>query len=95
VAEMIYSGERPHPALFGPWQADWSFAQRVASTWLPNEAKRAAFLQLVIARLHAVMSQDGCWAAIAALADELEAHEQVDAETVEEVVGFWLRHAGS
>ena len=31
------------------------------------------------------------WAAIAALADELLAHEVLEEESVEDILGFWFR----
>jgi hypothetical protein len=35
--------------------------------------------------------QDSVWAAVAALADELEAHETLEQEGIEEVLDVWMR----
>ncbi|MEM9643612.1 MAG: cell division protein FtsH [Planctomycetota bacterium] len=94
VAEMIYTGEKWHPAFFGPWQSDWCQATTIATGLVADPARRVRLLETMAARLHQVMSADGCWAAIAAVADELETHEFVESDTIEEVVGFWLRHSG-
>lgn len=92
VAEMVYTGDRPHPALFEPWQADWAQANQIAAGLVMDLMARTRLLERIIVQLHQVVSTDGCWAAIAAIADELAAHELVEEDQIAEIAGFWLRH---
>lgn len=48
-------------------------------------------LENLILELRQKIRMDPVWAAIAALADELVAHESLDEERVEEVLSFWFR----
>ncbi len=91
-AEMLYSGEAVHPAFHGPWQWDWRQASRIAAELYTDAAARTRVLERAILVLHRTMKTDGCWAAVAAIADELLAHEFIESDTIEEIVGFWLRH---
>lgn len=91
VAEMVYTGDRPHPALFGPWQGDWLQANQIADGLVADLPARTHLLEKMIVRLHQVISSDGCWAAIAAVADELAAHDLVEEDRIQDIVGFWLR----
>ena len=45
----------------------------------------------LVRRLHRVVESEPCWSAIAALADELAAHEYLEADQIEDVIGFWFR----
>ncbi|TWT82595.1 hypothetical protein CA13_40580 [Planctomycetes bacterium CA13] len=91
VAEMIYQGERPHPAHFGPWQSDWAQAAERAATSFRDLEKRTRFLEATIMVLHEKMSDERFWAAIAAVSDELLAHESLEHEDIAHAVSFWLR----
>jgi hypothetical protein len=88
VAEMIYRGEPLHPAHYGPWQGDWQQA------WMHCPAKddqtRTKILEQIILELRDRLSDDQCWAAIAAVADELLAHEHLDEEQLSGTLEFWL-----
>ena len=91
VAEMIYSGDPYHPGLIAEWAADWEEAWQAAALLHRDERQRLAFLEQTSIRLHRQLQQNEIWAALAALADNLLAHETLEAEQVEEIVREWLR----
>ena len=91
VAEMIYSGDPYHPGLIAEWAADWDEAWQAAALLHRDERQRLAFLEQTSIRLHHQLQQEEMWAALAALADSLLAHETLEAEQVEEIVREWLR----
>lgn len=91
VAEMIYRDEPLHPAMYGPWRDDWQRAWEAASTIANDPQKRTRLLEQLTVELRERLRGDTCWAAVAALADELMAHEFLEAEHVEEVLLYWVR----
>jgi hypothetical protein len=91
VAEMIYCGEPLDLATHGPWQHDWQWAwARSAQLFQPPE-QRIAFLRAVLMSLKQSLSDDWCWAAVAAVSDELLAHEYLDGEQLIDTLSFWIR----
>lgn len=91
VAEMIYRGEKLHPATFGPWQDDWRLAMQIASSLFRSALERTRMLELATAQMHKHMNSTLCWAAIAAVADELLAHEFLEEKQLAETLSFWIR----
>lgn len=92
VAEMIYRGEDMHPALFPPWQHDWQWAWTRSARLFREPNKRKGFLEATIASLKQHLNHDLCWAAIAAVSDELLAHEYLDEDQLEDTLAFWIRN---
>ena len=90
VAEMIYRGEPFHPGIVPEWAADWADAWEAASALERNEARRVAYLERATLQLHRTLEQDDHWAALAAIVDELLAHELLEGEQVTEIVAQWL-----
>jgi hypothetical protein len=90
VAEMIYSGDPYHPGLVAEWAADWRDAWEAAVPLHPGERQRLAYLEQVSIQLYHHFRDESLWAAIAALADNLLAHETLEHEQVAEIVGPWL-----
>jgi hypothetical protein len=90
VAEMIYTGEPYHPGFVAEWAADWREAWDAAAGLEAHERKRLKYLEDVSIRLYRRFQEEDHWAAIAALADNLLAHETLEWEQVEEIVGEWL-----
>jgi len=86
VAEMIYSGEPYHPGLVAEWAADWQEAWESASLLHPDERKRLRYLEDASIELYRRLEADDVWPALAALADNLLAHETLDGEQVEEIL---------
>ena len=90
VAEMIYRDDFVHPALDGPSQGDWSQAWELTRVVAPDPQYRTRLLEQLVALLRQAMGRDAWWAAIAAVADELLAHELLDAEHTAQTLGFWI-----
>lgn len=90
VAEMIYSGEPYHPGFVAEWAADWRDAWEAAAPLHADERNRLRYLEDVSIQLYHRLKEDELWAALASLADNLLAHETLEAEQVEEIVGEWL-----
>jgi len=91
VAEMIYSGDPYHPGLVAEWAADWGEAWNSAVLLHSDERRRLAYLERISIQLYHRLKKDDLWAALASLADHLLAHESLEGEQVEEIVGEWLR----
>jgi len=91
VAEMIHSGEPYHPGFVAEWAADWKLAWEAAALLLPHERKRLAYLEQITARLYQLLNQERHWAALAAIVDNLLAHETLEGDEVEGIVRQWLR----
>ena len=90
VAEMIHSGEPYHPGFVAEWAADWSEAWETAATVRANEKLRLVYLEQATVRLYKTMKRDDYWAALAAIVDNLLAHETLEGDQVEEVMAQWL-----
>ena len=94
VCEMLYSGERIHPAMIQEWHLDWQMATHKARTFLPDDEELTlVYLETMCQRIIDFFDQAGHWAAVAALADELLARETLYEHEIREVVGFWLNRA--
>ena len=91
VAEMVYRGEVIDPACYGPWQSDWQHVWNACERIAGGVGVRSLFLRHVVDALSVQIRTDRCWAAIAAIADELVAHETLESEQVDEILRFWLR----
>ena len=90
VAEMIHSGEPYHPGFVAEWAADWKEAWEAAAPLVPAERKRLAYLEQTTTQLYRLLHRDDHWAALAAIVDNLLAHETLEGEDVEDIVRQWL-----
>jgi ATP-dependent Zn protease len=90
VAEMIYTGDPYHPGMVAEWAGDWREAWELATVLQPDERKRLQWLEEASVRLYHRLKQDDYWAALAALADNLLAHETLEGEQVAEIISDWL-----
>jgi hypothetical protein len=90
VAEMIYSGEPYHPGYVAEWAADWQEAWTEAARLHADERRRLTFLEQTSVDLYHRLKADDLWSPLAALADNLLAHETLEWEQVEEIVRDWL-----
>jgi hypothetical protein len=68
--------------LVGWWAADWKVAWEAAATILPSDRKRLAFLEQTAVQLYSLLNQEDNWAALAAIVDDLLAHETIDREQI-------------
>jgi hypothetical protein len=89
VAEMIYTGEPLHPGFVPEWANDWQAAFEAAAVFRRDERKRVAWLEQQVRWLHAQIDQH-YWPAVAAVADELSAHDTLDTEQFSAAVEPWL-----
>lgn len=90
VAEMIYSGDPYHPGLIAEWAADWDEAWQAVEPFHRNERQRLELLERICIQLHRRFQQEEIWAALAALADNLLAHETLEGEEIESIVRDWM-----
>ncbi len=91
VAEMLFSGDPFHPGLVAEWAADWKEAWAFAESLIDDPRRRLEYLEQTTAELHRMMDSEPNWSAIADLADHLLAHETLEGEEVQEIIGEWLR----
>lgn len=91
VAEMHYSGDPYHPGFVAEWAADWRLAWQAAAHVVAAERDRLAYLESVTRELHRMFDNSDHWARIAAIADNLLAHETLEADDLEELLGPWMR----
>lgn len=91
VSEMLYTGEEPGEMIHAESAADWYAASKHAATFIASQPKRTAYLVATLAELTDFFREETIWAAVGALADELQAHDVLESEAVHATVGFWLR----
>ncbi len=90
VAEMIHTGDPYHPGIVGEWSADWKLAWGASARRFPGERQRLDHLEKTTFELYRSLNRDDAWAALAAVADALLAHDTLDGDDVEEIVQQWL-----
>lgn len=90
VAEMIYSGEPYHPGFVPEWSSDWKLAWDASATLHAHEPTRLAFLEQATNEMYRLLNRNENWAALAAIVDELLAHETLEGEDVHEIVESWI-----
>jgi len=90
VAEMLHTGDPFHPGLVPEWADDWNVAWKSAESLFPDERKRLAYLEDTSIQLYRFLGRDDNWAALAAVVDNLLAHETMDGEDVEDILREWL-----
>jgi ATP-dependent Zn protease len=91
VAEMIYRVQPLHPGFVAEWAHDWHLAWEAAEPILPNQRQRLAFLEEAARQLHQLLSHEEHWTAISMLADNLLAHETLEADEIREVLKSWTK----
>ena len=89
VAEMIYDGNQYDPEFLEEWRCDWLFAVDRAIEFLPQNKPVAEHLAGYVHQLLGFFERDDVWAALAALADELEAFETLEPNQIEDVLRAW------
>lgn len=89
VAEMIYTGDPYHPGFVAEWASDWQQAFEVGAAVVLDERKRIMWLEDRIRYAYQLFDQK-YWPAVAALADELGAHETLEEEQILEAVEPWI-----
>jgi hypothetical protein len=90
VAEMLYTGDPYHPGMVAEWAADWHAAWESAQLLWPDERQCLASLEQISLELYRHLNQESQWAALAALADNLLAHDTLERDEIEEILRDWL-----
>ncbi len=90
IVERTFAGEEDVFSVTAESSADWLRAFQLAAEVEADPMKQSLLLAKAAQEVKKTVSDEGIWAAICALADELEAHETLEAEAVKEVLGFWL-----
>ena len=90
VAEMLHTGDPFHPGMVPEWASDWDVAWKSAEPLFPDERKRLAYLEDTSIQLYRLMDRSDNWAALAAVVDNLLAHETLDGEAVDGIIREWL-----
>jgi ATP-dependent Zn protease len=92
TAEAVYRDDYDRLPINQESSADWLAASLHTSRLFGEQAVRLALLhQAAEQLLHLFRSDERIWSAVAAVADELLAHETLESGVVEELVAFWLR----
>ena len=90
IAESLYAGSDERIETVAEWQMDWQTAFSIASRVSTGKESANKLLSDCQAKIRHHFDQPNSWAAVAALADELLAHETIEHEQVKAVVEFWL-----
>ena len=90
AAEMIHSQEPYHPGLIAEWAEDWRQAWEAYAPLVPDDRKRLAALEQVTVDVFGHLYSDEHWAGLAALADEIEAHQMLEWPEIQETLSQWL-----
>ncbi|MEL6895716.1 MAG: hypothetical protein AAFP90_06430 [Planctomycetota bacterium] len=90
MAESLYRGEAMHPALVAEYSDDWDTAWQAATKIIPSEVQRMKILSRVARQISNILENQEYWAAVAALSDELMAHEQLDEDQISDCLRFWF-----
>jgi ATP-dependent Zn protease len=90
VAEMLYTGDPFHPGLVAEWAHDWQAAWELAELLFADQRKRLAYLEDLTGVLYRLLDSEPHWSAVAALADNLLAHETLESEEVRDIINDWL-----
>lgn len=91
VAEFVYLDRDLAEVNPATWEDDWMVARQLVARLQTDGVQQSKLLRDAVSRLQHVMADDGCWAAIAALADELTLGDEIEGYRVEELVRFWWR----
>ena len=84
------SREPYHPGFVAEWAADWQDAWEAAAGVVPDQKQRLAYREQATSQRYRLLRRDENWAALAAITDELLAHETIEGEQVEEIMQRWL-----
>ncbi len=76
--------------MMAQWAEDWRSAWEAAGVLEVTNCGRLRMLELETKHLVQQLQDDEVWAAVAELADNLMAHETLDAEQIEEITSQWL-----
>lgn len=91
VAEMIYLNERSEIEAVEEWSFDCRMANQLASQVTASPVSKVKLLRESESMVRERLNEPETWSAVAALSDELLAHETLEHDQIQEVTLFWLR----
>ena len=68
----------------------WPGAWRVSAAFIGDSQRRTRILEQALIQLREQLNRDPLWPAIAAVADELLAHESLENDQIADILGFWI-----
>ena len=89
IVEMIYEQVAYAPEFLEEWRYDWQHAIDNAVDFLPRNVPIQQHLGRYVGEVMSFFQRDDVWAAVAALADELDAHGTLELEQIEAVLEAW------
>lgn len=93
VAEFVYQNGDEDQIDLRTWASDFSQARRCAMVLQKDPTKQPVLIRQAMTRLKTVVASENCWAAIAALADELMLGDEIEGDQVADLVRFWWNRA--
>lgn len=87
VAEMIHLGHASDLDAIAEWTADWLAAWHAAAPLAPAPAARRGLLERCSLELFRLLNDPAHWELLATIVDHLLAHETLDHEMLDEIVG--------
>lgn len=91
IVEMIYDESQFAPHFLEEWRYDWELAVARAQQYLPSNRSVPEHLAQLSHSLLTVFEKDENWAAVATLADELEAHMTLEPDMIAEILEVFLK----
>ena len=90
ISEMIYTGERGELSECPEWCADWATSLERALLLCSSHHAALKLIEKTRRQTETYFSTDSGWAAVAAIADLLLAHDTVEHDICYDEVHFWL-----
>ncbi len=93
VAERMYRDDDIDVASVASWQADAAAATQKAALFLDGRGSGhpRRLIAAAIEQVRGFLNRTDAWAAVAALADEIEIGDPIEADAAEEIISFWFR----
>lgn len=89
VAQWTYQDRDVDELDVASWADDFDRARQTVAALDSDPVKQTLLIRQAIGRLRVIMATQSCWAAIAALADELMLGDCIDGDRVSDIVRFW------
>ncbi|MEO0415959.1 MAG: hypothetical protein AAF226_13510 [Verrucomicrobiota bacterium] len=89
VVEMIFDEVQNAPEFLAEWAGDWATALDRADFCLPPDKPISQQLAQIGADLVIFFEREDVWAAVAAMADGLEAHGTLETYEIGEILAGW------
>jgi hypothetical protein len=91
VAEMTDRDEPFSNQDLAPSKADFQQVLQLSQAFGWTHRKQVEWIQHLITQLYRQFKRPDCWAAVAAVSDQLLAHDTLEHETIADEVSHWMR----